>query len=311
MRGGGEVSRGRDRSLSLSCSVNLPQGFRAKDILAFHSRDAAAVAEQVEAGTLRKGLAWDGRAACLTIRFHADRADAELAIDGARSAAATDALEPMVRRMLGLTQRVEDFEGTYRAHPQLGPLIARNPGLRVPLAATPFEALTWAVTGQQISLGAALSLRRKLIRAAGLEHSGGLACYPDADAIARLNVADLHQAGFSRTKAQTLIALTAEIRENRLPLDEWLVTLPVAEIRAQLLRVRGIGPWTADYTLLRGFGWLDGSLHGDAAVRRNLRALLGGSADVTEDYAQRWLAGFSPWRALIAAHLWAMRSIDA
>ncbi len=38
------------------------------------------------------------------------RADAELAIDAARIAVATDALETMVRRMLGLTQRVEDFE---------------------------------------------------------------------------------------------------------------------------------------------------------------------------------------------------------
>ncbi len=310
MHGGGEVSRRRATRPSLSCSVPLPRGFRATDILAFHSRDAAAVAERVEAGTLRKGLAWEGRAACLTIRFHADRADAELAIDGAGSPAATDALETMVRRMLGLTQRVEDFEQTYRAHPQLGPLIARNPGLRVPLAATPFEALTWAVTGQQISLGAALSLRRKLIRAAGLRHSGGLACYPDAGCIARLTDSDLHQAGFSRTKAQTLIALSQGVRQNRLPLDAWLVTLPVAEMRNQLLRLRGIGPWTVDYTLLRGFGWLDGSLHGDAAVRRYLHTLLRGEVEVTEEYAKRWLAEFSPWRALVAAHLWALRSME-
>jgi DNA-3-methyladenine glycosylase II len=311
MHGGGEVSRRRDTIPALSCSVALPRGFRAKDILAFHGRDAAAVAERVEAETLRKGLAWEGRAACLTIRFHADRADAELAIDAARSAVATDALETMVRRMLGLTQQVEDFERTYRAHPQLGPLIARNPGLRVALAATPFEALTWAITGQQISLSAALSLRRKLIRAAGLDHSGGLACYPDAGSIARLSEADLHEAGFSRTKAQTLIALSQGVRQNRLPLDAWLVTLPVAEIRERLLRLRGIGPWTVDYALLRGFGWLDGSLHGDAAVRRNLQSLLDGSAQVTEEYAKRWLAEFSPWRALIAAHLWAWQSIEA
>ena len=305
------MSRRQDTRPSLSCSVALPPGFRAKDILTFHGRDAAAVAERVEDGTLRKGLAWHGRAACLTIRFRADCADAELAIDGPRGGAATDALETMVRRMLGLTQRVEDFERTYRAHPQLGPLIARNPGLRVPLAATPFEALTWAVTGQQISLGAAVSLRRKLIRAAGLKHSGGLACYPDAGCIARLSEADLHEAGFSRTKAQTLIALSQGVRQNRLPLDEWLVTLPVAEIREQLLRLRGIGPWTVDYALLRGFGWLDGSLHGDAAVRRNLQTLLDGAAEVSEEYAKRWLAEFSPWRALIAAHLWALRSIEA
>jgi len=30
--------------------------------------------------------------------------------------------------------------------------------LRVPVAATPFEALTWAITGQQISVAAAVSI---------------------------------------------------------------------------------------------------------------------------------------------------------
>ena len=86
----------------------------------------------------------------------------------------------MVRRMLGLTQRIEDYEQAYRAHPQLAPLIARQLGLRVPLSATPFEALIWAITGQQISVSAAISMRRKLIVATDLKHSGGLSCYPDA-----------------------------------------------------------------------------------------------------------------------------------
>ena len=35
--------------------------------------------------------------------------------------------------------------------------------------------------------------------------------------------------------------------------------------------LKGIGPWTVDYALLRGFARLDGSLHGDAAVRRQLQ----------------------------------------
>ena len=114
----------------------------------------------------------------------------------------------MVRRMLGLTQRVEEFEQVYRAHPQLGALIARHPGLRVPLTATPFEALTWAITGQQISVRAAIALRRKLIEVTGLKHSGGLSCYPDAGRLVRLTEHDLHQAGFSQAKARTLIALS-------------------------------------------------------------------------------------------------------
>jgi len=291
------------RSASLSCSIRLPPGFRENDILAFHKRDPLAVAERVDGRMLKKGLAWNGHAACLIIEFHEDCADAGLAVDG--PAGRPEALTAMVRRMLGLNQRIEDFEQTYRSHPQLGPLIAGQRGLRVPISATPFEALTWAVTGQQISLNAAISMRRKLILATGLKHSSGLYCYPEARQLAKLSTQDLRQAGFSQTKAQTLLVLSRMIQESQLPLDEWMTAAPpVDEMRSRLSRIHGIGPWTINYTLLRGFGWLDGSLHGDVAVRRGLQLLLGASEKITEQQAQLWLAPFSPWRALVAAHLW-------
>jgi len=295
---------------SLSCAVKLPPDFRTNDILSFHRRDPLMVAERVDANTLQKGLTWRGYAACLTIRFHFNHADAELAIDGPPTAGGAELLEHMVKRMLGLTQRIDDFEHAHRQHTHLGLLISKRPGLRVPLSATPFEALIWAITGQQISVSAAIAIRRRLIQAAGLKHSGGLICYPDARLISRMSEAELCQAGFSQAKARTLIRLSLGVQENLLPLDEWTVTLPVHEMHEKLLLVSGIGPWTINYTLLRGFGWLDGSLHGDAAVRRSLQALLNNSEKVTEDYAKRWLAEFSPWRALVAAHLWAMQPSD-
>jgi DNA-3-methyladenine glycosylase II len=214
----------------------------------------------------------------------------------------------MLRRMLGLTQQIELFEQAYRRHSELGLLIAKNPGLRVPVLATPFEALTWAITGQQISVSAALSVRRKLIMLAGLKHSSGLYCYPDAVTMAALTEADLRQAGFSQTKARTLIALSHEILAEPRPMDEWLDMMTASEIRDRLLSIRGIGPWTVSYTLLRGFGWLDGSLHGDVAVRRGLQSLLNSPEKITEDAAKQWLAAFSPWQALVAAHLWAVNT---
>jgi len=217
----------------------------------------------------------------------------------------------MAVRMLGLTQQIDDFERAYRAHPQLGPLIAMNPGLRIPLTATPFEALAWAITGQQISLGAAISLRRRMILAAGVRHSSGLVCHPDARLLSCLTEADLRQAGFSQAKAQTLMILSRMINEHRLPLDAWVDAPPVDTIREQLLAIRGIGPWTVEYTLLRGFGWLDGSLHKDAAVRRSLQALLGSTEKFTIEQTKQWLAPFSPWRALVAAHLWTALGVKA
>lgn len=295
----------------LSCTLTLPPAYRPGDILAFHRRDAQQVAESAGATSLRKGLVWNGSPACLTLQFRPDRAEATLTIDGTPGAGCAARFEAMVQRMLGLTQDIDAFETRHRHHPQVGALIARQAGLRVAVAATPFEALTWAVTGQQISLGAAVSLRRRLILAAGVRHAGGLMCYPDAERIAALTADQLRDAGFSAAKANTLLTLARLVADGALPLDTWLQTLPVEDIRARLLSVRGIGPWTVDYTLLRGFGWMDGSLHGDAAVRRSLQTLLGMEDKLGEHEARAWLAAFAPWRALLAAHLWAVQSAAA
>jgi DNA-3-methyladenine glycosylase II len=294
----------------LSCRIELPAGYRQSDVLAFHRRDAQRISERIDGNALHKGLSWEGRPACLTFRFDKACVAVDLTIDGTLENDGRERMERMARRMLGLTQRVEEFEQDYRAHPQIGAVIARNAGLRVPLAATPFEALNWAITGQQISVSAAISVRRKVIQAAGLRHSSGVWCFPDSGRFANMAKQDLRQAGLSLTKAQTLIVLSERIEEGLLPLDSWVDAPPVEEIRTRLLDIRGIGPWTVSYVLLRGFGWLDGSLHGDVAVRRNLQVLLGREEKIREEEAKQWLAEFSPWRALVAAHLWAMQKTE-
>jgi len=296
------------------CKIELPEYFRAQDILAFHRRDNQQLAEQVEGEVLRKGLLWAGQPACLSIRFTAGQATAELAIDGPSTVGTgtdtTTELSRLAHRLLGLTQPVDAFAAAYCEHPQLGRLLAERPGLRVPQTATPFEALSWAVTGQQISVHAAVAVRRKLIQTTGRQHSSGLWCYPDAAQVAASSEAELRQAGFSQSKAATLLALAEQVASGQLPLDDWLAcetaSLPVDAIREQLLQVRGIGPWTVNYALLRGFAWLDGSLHGDVAVRRKLQHLLSANAPLSERQTAAWLEEFKPWRALVGAHLWAM-----
>jgi DNA-3-methyladenine glycosylase II len=126
-----------------------------------------------------------------------------------------------------------------------------------------------------------------------------------------LSIEDLRLAGFAQTKAQAIIRLSQMVHDKQIPLDDWIADeLSVDTIREQLLRVRGIGPWTVNYALMRGFGWMDGSLHGDAAVRRGMQTLLGNAEKITEQQAQQWLVEFSPWRALVAAHLWALNAVQ-
>jgi len=293
-------------SASTALTQPLPADFRPADLLVFHKRDASQTAERVEGATLHKGLLWQGHPACLRLTLDARTVDAELAVDDAPGPSA-DELQTLVRHLLGLDQPVAGFVAAHRDHPELGPLIAQLPGLRVAQAASPFEALSWAITGQQISVAAAVSLRRKLIVAAGQRHSSGLYCYPDAAALARLDEEQLRQAGLSRSKAATLLLLSRAIAAGELQLSATPEELPALEER--LLACRGIGPWTVHYTLLRGFAHLDGSLHGDAAVRRALGQLL--QREVDARTTEQWLAQFRPWRALAGAYLWASLRLEA
>lgn len=310
----------------INTRLKLPANYQRDNFLAFHQRDTQMLSEVVKDNQLLKGVCWNNLPALLILTFNKQQLTAELHIDSGRKKLNAEQvaheLQQLVKHMLGLNQTVTDFESAIQSHPHLGPLVTKQSGLRVPQSASAFEALSWAITGQQISVNAAVSLRRNLIRYAGVQHSSGLYCYPGAAHLVTFTVEDLRTQGFSQTKARTLLELAKLINSGQLPLENWLREywnnnlLAAQEIYDQLIQVRGIGPWTISYTLLRGFGWLDGSLHGDVAVRRNLQRLLaagnhiGTDEKISEAAAKEWLAGFSPWRALVAAHLWALQKTE-
>ena len=69
-----------------------------------------------------------------------------------------------------------------------------------------------------------------------------------------------------------------------------------AALVEQLVAVRGIGPWTAQYVVMRGLGDPDIFLAGDLGVKHALAAL-----DLDNDASDRW----RPWRTYAMHHLWA------
>ena len=178
---------------------------------------------------------------------------------------------------------------------------------------TAFEAVTWAVIGQQINLRFAIELRNTLIRLAGRPHSSGLWCYPEPADVAALEPAALQARKYSRAKAETLIRLAQLVAAGSLPLEQWRSTsvgaADVQVMERELLAIKGIGPWTVNYVLLRGFGVVDCSLHGDAAVRNALQRLLGGVGPLGEAAARAALDRYRPYRSYAAAHLWASLTV--
>lgn len=283
-------------------TIALPGGYRSADVLAFHSRDAEGVAEQVLPGRIRKAVLLGGVPVLLDAGIGANAAVCRIGLDGTASTAVLEQAHEALLNILALRIDPSPFMDFARDDALLGPVVQRQPGLRIVQSATVFEALTWAIIGQQINLPFAIALRRTFIRQAGRAHSSGLWCYPEASDVARLDVEDLTSRKFSRSKAETLLRLARMVDSGQLTLARDDDPGHAAE---SLLAVKGIGPWTVNYTLLRGYGYADCSLHGDVAIRTAFQRLLGEDAKPDIARTEALLERYKPHRTVAAAYLWA------
>jgi 3-methyladenine DNA glycosylase/8-oxoguanine DNA glycosylase len=272
-----------------SFAVELPQGYRADEVLGFFGRDVPGVSEQVFPGGLRKAMLVDGCPVEVTIWFRDGAAHCE--VDGASGSAVHHA----VLRMLGLTGDASVFEERFTDDPLIGAIVRRQRGLRIPLTPEPWEALAWAIMGQQISVRMAVMLRRELILAAGLSHPNGLRAHPPAGVVAGMDVDTLRGLKFSRSKAEYLIAAAKAVGSGAVPLAE--------ESAGLLSAIRGIGPWTLQYLFLRGLGLADCLPAGDVGLARGLERLSG--TRPSEREIRQIMARFAPYRSLATYHIWA------
>ena len=289
----------------LKHNIALPADYQVVDFLNFHQRDSQQLAERVSADSLEKGFMWGNSPACLTIRFTAEHAHAELHIDTS-NLSTTDPLDnwpAWLEYFLGVKQPSAAFFQQHQYHPELGALLGKQPGLRVAQTSSPFEAISWAIIGQQISVAAALNIRRRFIELTGVQHLSGIWCYPNAQRVADVSLEQLRSVGLSLNKARAIAQISELLSTQALKFPNQVNASNIEQLRSKLLAIPGIGPWTVNYTLMRGFAWLDGSLHGDAAVRRYLQVLLN-KQQLSAKQTEQWLEQFSPWRALVAAHLW-------
>ncbi|MBX3170188.1 MAG: DNA-3-methyladenine glycosylase 2 family protein [Candidatus Eremiobacteraeota bacterium] len=267
--------------------ILLPPGYRAQEVWNFHARDTQQLCESVTPGRLFKRLVWRDKPVEVRIQLQPGTAEAS-------------GPPEVARRLLGLTLDPTAFEQAFAKDPYLGPLIQKRSGLRLAQMATPFEAITWAVMGQQVNLTFALQLRRTFIELADVRHDGRF-YYPDAAAAAVIREQDLTGRKFSGAKARTLVRLAQLVKSGELNLDQF--------DSQQLLQVKGIGPWTVQYALLRGYGYGDCSLHGDAVVKKALQQLFDVRLDAKG--VEQLLARYQPHRSLAALHCWAFQSKQA
>lgn len=158
-----------------------------------------------------------------------------------------------------------------------------------------FEGLVHVVVFQQISTLAAQAIWRRTQEVMG-------AITPERFATA--SDEDYRASGQSRPKARTLRAVAAATLDGSLDLDR-LPQMSAEEAHAALVRVKGIGPWTADVYLLtclgHGDAWPAGDIALQAAVQDALALAARPDAKGMIAIGERW----RPHRAGAARLLWA------
>ena len=222
------------------------------------------------------------------------------------SPSAAERLTETASRLVGAHVDLGPFYDSVAQDEAVGFLAQRFRGLGIPQTATPFETIVLAILGQQISGHVARVLREGIVDTLGESvELGGSAfrTFPSPCAIAKAGPEMLRSIGLSARKSEYVYDIAAQIVSGDLDLGS-LANLPADEIVNELVKLRGVGPWTAHWLLIRAYGLPDGFPHGDLAVQRSLGLLHDRgrlSSDEALDLSRRW----SPYRSYLTTYLFA------
>lgn len=282
-------------TLTLRLAYRPPYAWQA--MLSFLGARALGGVERVQDGAYLR-----------TVR-HGDQSGwIEVRDDPARNALrveASHALVPLLPAVLGRVEHLFDLGArpdviaTHLARDaRLARSVASSPGLRVPGAFDGFEVALRAILGQQVTVKGASTLAGRLVRAFGESIEtpvAGLAYLsPTPARLAAATVGEVASLGIVRTRARSVIALAEAIGSGRLRLT---AGSDVGTTVTRLVELPGIGPWTAQYIVMRVLRWPDAFPKEDVVLRKRLGGV---NALQAEARSQPW----RPWRSYAAMHLW-------
>jgi AraC family transcriptional regulator of adaptative response / DNA-3-methyladenine glycosylase II len=275
--------------------ISLPAGYRAGEVLAYHARDPEGLTERSAGNDIWKALATEDGPVVLQLTLGIARVAVKTHSDHELGHETMAALHHDALHILGLVNQIEPFERQHAA------FVEPRRGLRLPLIPRGFDALCWAITGQQINLKFAGQLRRAMITLVG-EKIGDMFAHPTAQALAKVSVPELAVLRYSGSKARYLIDAAAAVASGELDIENLTLGSAVAAEQA-LIAQRGVGVWTARYVLMRR-GFADSAPVGDSGLATALQRLheLPQRPDAAD--TERLMSRFAPYRSLASMHLW-------
>jgi len=240
-----------------------------------------------------------------TLRFVGSRAwrvtrtpdgPATVAIEHAGDTVRAEAWGPGAERVLdrvpGLLGLGQDRPALDGAHPTVGHLARRFPGVRIPASGAVLEALVPAILEQKVIGEEARRAWFQLVWRYGEAAPGppevGLRVPPAPATLAALPYYAFHPLGVERRRADLIRRVS-----SRAAWFEAIVDLPLADAYKRLTALPGIGPWTAAEVAVRALGDVDAVSVGDFHLPNLVAFALAGEPRGTD---ARMLELLEPYR---------------
>jgi AraC family transcriptional regulator of adaptative response / DNA-3-methyladenine glycosylase II len=283
--------------------LQLPAGPLAQGLASLFGRDPEGRCERVRGALAEKALVLEGIPARIRLRFAGRELTVELESARALPPSAAFTAHALVQRWLGLESDPAPFERRAARSGAIARLVRGREGLRIPLTSDPFEGLVWVIVGAQVNVAFAAGCRAELCVRAGTPCSDGLFAHPTPAQVAELELSELRRLRFSRRKAEYLLDAARAIVQGELDLD-CLALEPVPAVDERLSAVRGLGPWSVQYLLMRAYGFEDCVPAGDSALATALERFFARPERPDPDETRELMEPFAPQRSLATYHLW-------
>ncbi|WP_281272377.1 DNA-3-methyladenine glycosylase family protein [Paenibacillus sambharensis] len=170
-----------------------------------------------------------------------------------------------------------------------------------------FEALCWGIIGQQINLTYAHTLKRRIVEQYGRSAAAGGELYwafPTPETIAALSVPELKELGISGRKAEYLIDTARMLAEGRLSKKLLQEAGDLKKAEAILVSIRGIGPWTANYVLMRCLKLPSAFPADDVGLHNAIKLLTGMDRKPTRQEVLKLAEPWKGWESYATLYLW-------
>jgi DNA-3-methyladenine glycosylase II len=283
-----------------------PMPFNYEECLLFLGRSDQEVLYEIKDGAVWKLLRVTGEKVLFKISHQSSKLRVEFPIKQP-SKEAREEIACYIWEWFDLDTNLNDFYEMSAQDPILHKLAHEYEGLRMICLPDLFEALTWAVMGQQINLTFAYTLRKRFIEQFGEsitfdEQKYWL--YPTAERIADLELEDLRLLQFTGRKAEYIIGIAKTLASGELTKDKLLKMQTPLDMYQALIHIRGVGAWTADYVLMKCLHHKAAFPIADVGLHNALKNQLGLEQKPTILEIQEIATHWEGWQAYATFYLW-------